>query len=259
MTNGQNPVEQEDEATVAKEDEGGLMTALEHGLEEIKTQPAEVVFVDVIKLELPYIAMLSMAVLGIAIITLTGQPAPLYWEVLTPVYCGICIYLGWGHADSREKRVELVWTQILHWFAVLVAMWFVHLELVGGVVNNNATGLNLMTILALATFIAGVHAKAWQIYLVGARRSRFAFPPWPSSSSRPCSCWLPLAGSSSSAPCCGRRPMRKGARSRNRRDKKANEFGETGVSLAPFSLRPSSCDNNGPARKMPYHEIDAKP
>ena len=46
-------------------------------------------------------------------------------------------------------------------------MWFVHIDLVRDVVNNNATGLNLMTILALATFLAGVHAKAWQIYLVG--------------------------------------------------------------------------------------------
>jgi len=59
------------------------------------------------------------------------------------------------------------WTQILHWFAVLLAMWFVHLDLVRDVVNNNATGLNLITILALATFLAGVHAKAWQISLVG--------------------------------------------------------------------------------------------
>ena len=46
-------------------------------------------------------------------------------------------------------------------------MWFVHLDLVGDVVNNNARELNLMTILALATFLAGVHAKAWQISLVG--------------------------------------------------------------------------------------------
>ena len=167
MTNGQNPIEQEDETSLAKEDEGGLMTTLEHGLEEIATQPPAVLVVDVVKLDLPYIVMLSMAVFGIGMITFTGQPAPLYWEILTPLYCGICIYAGWRHADSREKRVELVWTQVLHWFAVLVAMWFVHIDLVRDVVNNNATGLNLMTILALATFLAGVHAKAWQIYLVG--------------------------------------------------------------------------------------------
>jgi hypothetical protein len=168
MTNGREPIEQNDEAGVAEEADEGLLTALEHGLEEIKTQPAEVLFVDVIKLDLPYIVMLSMAVLGIGIVTVTGEPTLLYWEVLTPVYCAICIYLGWRHADTREERVKLVWTQVLHWFAVLVAMWLVHSDLVRDVVNNNATGLNLMTILALATFIAGVHAEAWQICIVGA-------------------------------------------------------------------------------------------
>lgn len=45
------------------------MTTLEHGLEEIATQPPAVLVVDVVKLDLPYIVMLSMAVLGI------GMPA----------------------------------------------------------------------------------------------------------------------------------------------------------------------------------------
>lgn len=167
MTNSQTPIGQEAETDLGKESEGGVITALEHGLEEIRTQPADVLFVDVIKLDLPYIVMLSMAVLGIGIVTFTGEPALLYWEVLTPVYGAICIYLGWHHAHTREARISLVWTQILHWFAVLMAMWLVYSDLVRDVVNSNATGLNLMTILALATFIAGVHAKAWQICLVG--------------------------------------------------------------------------------------------
>lgn len=167
MTNVQNPIEQQKTA-VTKEDENGLMTMLEHGLEEIATEPPEVLLLDVVKLELPYILMLAMAALGIGIIIFTGKPTLFFWEIVTPLYCAICINLGWRRAETREKRVELVWTQILHWFAVLVAMWLVHSDLVRGVVDNNAIGLNLMIILALATFIAGVHAKAWQICLVGA-------------------------------------------------------------------------------------------
>jgi len=167
MTKGKESGERSDEAAVERETEGGIMTALEHGFEEITTQPPEVVLVDVVKFELPYILMLALAVLGIGIIIFTGEPTLFYWEIVTPVYCAICVNLGWRHAETREKRVELIWTQILHWFGVLIAMWIVHSELVRGVVDNNATGLNLMTILALATFLAGVHAKAWQISIVG--------------------------------------------------------------------------------------------
>lgn len=168
MTNGQEPVERANETSGAEGNDDSLFTTLEHGIEEIRTQPPEVLLVDVVKFDLPYIVMLAMAVLGTGIIIFTGQPTLFYWEIVTPVYCGICINLGWRRAETREKRVELVWTQVLHWFAVLVAMWLVHSDLVRGVVDNNATGLNLMTILALATFVAGVHAKAWQICVVGA-------------------------------------------------------------------------------------------
>jgi len=53
-------------------------TTLEHGIEEIRTQPAEVLFLDVLKIDLPYIIMLSTAVLGIGIVTFTGQPVAYY-------------------------------------------------------------------------------------------------------------------------------------------------------------------------------------
>ena len=67
--------------------ESSWVTALEEGFEEIKSQPADVLFVDVLKIDLPYIIMLSMAVFGIGLVTFTGEPIGLYWEVLTIVYC----------------------------------------------------------------------------------------------------------------------------------------------------------------------------
>lgn len=148
-------------------DEHSWVKALEEGIEEIKTQPAEVLFVDVLKIDLPYIVMLSMAVLGIGLVTFTGEPFGFYWELLTPVYCGICIYVGWRNAHTRHERIKLIWTQILHWAAFLVAMWLIYSPALRSLVDVNATGLNLMTLLALATFVAGVHAEAWQICVVG--------------------------------------------------------------------------------------------
>lgn len=143
------------------------VTAIEHGIEEITTQPAEVLFLDVLKIDLPYIIMLSMAVLGIGLVTFTGEPIGLYWEFLTLVYCALCIHIGWRYATTREERVKLVWTQILHWAAFLAAMWLIYTPTMRALVDVNATGLNLMVLLALGTFVAGVHAEAWQICVVG--------------------------------------------------------------------------------------------
>lgn len=157
-------------AATKTEDEGSdasWLTAIEGGIDEISTQPPGVLFVDVLKIDLPYIIMLSMAVLGIGLVTFTGEPSGFYWELLTPVYCGLCIHVGWRHADTRQEKIKLIWTQILHWLAFLAAMWLIYSPTMRSLVDVNATGLNLMTLLALATFVAGVHAEAWQICVVG--------------------------------------------------------------------------------------------
>jgi hypothetical protein len=150
-----------------KPQEASWVAALEEGIEEIRTQPAEVLFVDVLKVDLPYIIMLSMAVFGIGLVTFTGDPIGFYWEVLTVVFCGLCIYVGWRSATEKRDRIKLVWTQVLHWAAFLAAMWLIYTPTMRALVDVNATGLNLMVLLALGTFVAGVHAEAWQICVVG--------------------------------------------------------------------------------------------
>jgi hypothetical protein len=165
MSNSSDPAEPK-EPDVEPEEESWA-TTLEHGIEEIRTQPAGVLFLDVIKIDLPYIVMLSTAVLGIGIVTFTGQPVALYWEFLTPVYCAICIYIGWRHAETTHERTRLVWTQILHWAAFLFGMWLIYSPPLRQLIDVNAAGLNLMVLLAVATFVAGVHAAAWQICVVG--------------------------------------------------------------------------------------------
>ncbi len=168
MSNGSDPAETEIDSPGARNSEKGtILTALEQGIEEIKTQPPDVLFVDVLKIDLPYIVMLSMAVLGIGLITFTGEPVALYWELLTPIYCAICIYIGWRHTQTQRERVRLVWTQVLHWMAFLATMWLIYSPSMRILIDTNAAGLSLMTLLALATFVAGVHAAAWQICVVG--------------------------------------------------------------------------------------------
>jgi hypothetical protein len=166
-TAGDDAREPRKESQKSAQEESSWVTAIEESFEEIKTQSAEVLFVDVLKIDLPYIIMLSMAVIGIGLVTFTGEPIGAYWEMLTFVYCGLCIYVGWRHAVTKPERIKLVWTQALHWAAFLAAMWLIYTPSMRALVDVNATGLNLMVLLALGTFVAGIHAEAWQICIVG--------------------------------------------------------------------------------------------
>jgi hypothetical protein len=174
MTNGREPIDDKDEVGAeGRPDKDGeveeetWLEKVEHEIEEVAAQPPPVLFLRVLKLDLPYIVMLLAALVGIGVSTFTGQLTPVYWEALVPVYCVICVYAGWRHVEERDGRLKLVWKQTAHWIAVFLAMYVVYLPQVRDVMNTNAAGLTLMTILALATVLAGIHAEAWQICAVG--------------------------------------------------------------------------------------------
>jgi hypothetical protein len=161
-SNGHEPIENKDKDKANANDHAHA--AVEH--EEVAAPPP-VLFLRVLKQELPYIVMLLAAIVGIGLASFTGQLTPLYWEVLVPLYGVICIYTGWRQVEGLDAQVRLAWTQAAHWLAVLLAMYVIYLPQVQDVMNNNAAGITLMAILALATVLAGIHAAAWQICVVG--------------------------------------------------------------------------------------------
>ena len=116
--------------------------------------------------DLPYAAMLVLGVGGLVLTSFRGATW-YYWMMLAPIYALIVILSGWRHLDTGAERMRLVVTQLLHWLAFLGAMWLMFLPEVRGVVNDNATSLTLLILLALGTFVAGVHAAVWKICVVG--------------------------------------------------------------------------------------------
>jgi hypothetical protein len=120
-----------------------------------------------ILVDAPYIAMLVMALGGIAYRAFIGHPILLYWLFLMPVFGGLCIIAGLAHAQTKDRLVTLIWTQILHWAAFLAAMYLITLKPVQMELNDNAIALLQLTLLALGVFVAGVHATAWRICVVG--------------------------------------------------------------------------------------------
>jgi hypothetical protein len=113
--------------------------------------------------EFPYILMLVLA-LGGAILHLPI----LYWLALTPFFGIVCIVAGWRNFATAGGRMQLVWSQILIWCALLVAIYVLYSSGVQGLTfNSNANPLALVTLLALGTFVAGVQARLWQTCAVG--------------------------------------------------------------------------------------------
>ncbi len=110
----------------------------------------------------PYIVMLLLALAGVVL-----RMPVIYWVILMPVFGGISIGEGWRHYAAGADRLRLVYGVALNWCALLLAVYLLYNGGVAGVMNANATSLAMMTLLALGTFTAGVHARAWRMCAVG--------------------------------------------------------------------------------------------
>jgi hypothetical protein len=122
--------------------------------------------------ELPYIVVLVLTILGVAYTSVSHQPLIGYWEFLAVATGLVCVSTGWLHIHDPKPRFRMVWTQALHWLAFLVAMNIVLLPDVQAMLNAPATGLTLLMLLALGTFVAGVHVS-WHICALGIAMALF--------------------------------------------------------------------------------------
>jgi hypothetical protein len=109
--------------------------------------------------KLPYALVLALTILGVAYTAMWRQPLIGYWEFVALVTGVVCVSSGWPVVEGRQAHVRLMWTQGVHWAAILIAMNIVLLPGVQSMLTAPATGLALLLLLALGTFLAGIHVS----------------------------------------------------------------------------------------------------
>jgi hypothetical protein len=123
--------------------------------------------VSLLRRQLPFLAMLTLAIAGVAYTNISHQPLVGYWEFLAVAMGVVCVITEWPERDDRHARFRLMWTQALHWAAVLVAMNIMLLSGVQQLLTALATSLVLLILLALGTFLAGLNLLSLPIGFLG--------------------------------------------------------------------------------------------
>ncbi len=116
--------------------------------------------------ELPFISMLVLALGGGAYASLPPAPSLTFWQILAPVFAVFCIAAGWRRAKTKSARWRIVWTQALHWSAILLTMRLLFLPRVEQVLDRDAFRLAIIAVTSLGTFLGAVHAASWRLCLV---------------------------------------------------------------------------------------------
>jgi hypothetical protein len=117
--------------------------------------------------QLPYIAVLTLAILGVSYTNMSHQPISGFWEFMAIAIGAVSVVTVWPNVDDRKARFRLIWTQALHWATILVVMNIMLLTHVQRMVPAPANSLVLLMFLALGTFLAGVHLLSLEICFLG--------------------------------------------------------------------------------------------
>lgn len=120
-----------------------------------------------VRRQLPFLAILALAIAGVAYTNMSRQPLVGYWEFLAVTTGIACVLTKWAELDDREARLRLMWTQALHWVAVLVAMNIVLMSGVQQFLPALGTGVVLLILLALGALLAGINLLSLQISFLG--------------------------------------------------------------------------------------------
>lgn len=116
--------------------------------------------------EWPYALLLIAAIVGIAITDMKLEIAPRYWQFLIPVFAIFSLVLGWKGAGTSGRSSFVVKT-LLHWGALLVVVQILfYVPEMLDVLNAELTGLQIVFLLGLTAFLAGIHGD-WRMAVIG--------------------------------------------------------------------------------------------
>jgi hypothetical protein len=123
--------------------------------------------VHFLRSHLPFLGILALAIAGVAYTNMSHRPLAGYWEFLAIVMGVVCVATEWEELDDKQARFRLMWTQAVHWVAVLVAMNVMLLSGVQQLLPAAATSLVLLILLSLGTFLAGLNLLSLRICFLG--------------------------------------------------------------------------------------------
>ncbi len=128
----------------------GLFTQIQLGLEEVA-----------------FLAIVALSVIG----EFVGNYSPIisfwYWLAMIPMFAATAIVTEWSRARAAgQSAMKVIGIQVVHWGGTIIALFATYSLWQVGRLGNEHTGLIVLLLLALTTFLDGYHV-GWRFYLAG--------------------------------------------------------------------------------------------
>ncbi len=113
------------------------------------------------------ILLLIFSLAGVGITNFSAIDGYWYWMVMIFIFGLSAMLLGFVKAKRGDLLVRELWAeQSLHWLGVMAIVGAVFSLLHAGMLEEDSTGLVILLILALATYLDGIRL-GWRFSMVG--------------------------------------------------------------------------------------------
>lgn len=115
-----------------------------------------------------FVILLILAIIGAGISSVDDQGGHRYWSGLVLAYGLVCVARSWFLAKGEGASVwPMISTQVLHWLGALVTIQLILFFEAGGMTDRGPAADYALLVLALSTYLAGVHFN-WTYMVLGA-------------------------------------------------------------------------------------------
>ncbi|MGR9000090.1 MAG: hypothetical protein ACU88J_13730 [Gammaproteobacteria bacterium] len=113
------------------------------------------------------IGLMSLSIVGVGYTDAAQRASHWYWLAMVPVFFITCLFIEWKAArETGISARSIVIKQVQHWLGLLAAVYLTFFLRDFGRLDNESTGLILLLVFALTTFLAGV-TMGWLFRLLG--------------------------------------------------------------------------------------------
>jgi hypothetical protein len=114
------------------------------------------------------VLMFSMAFVGVVLTIIKQQGAWAYWRFLSCFFALLSLALS-AHLKKYTWRDSLVtvWHEIFHWLGLILAIGLLSNMVNLGILSPFAASLQVITLISLATFLAGVYIERSFLFIGG--------------------------------------------------------------------------------------------
>jgi hypothetical protein len=117
--------------------------------------------------EIIFITLMVLSLIGVGITDFSPARSYWYWIAMAPTFACAFLIIEWTRVRSEAKSwLSILKTQLLTWLGLLLAVQVVFFLLRAGRLTYESTGLIILLLLALTTFIAGIQL-GFQLCLLG--------------------------------------------------------------------------------------------